>query len=61
MVERVGFPAATQCEFLDAVRSDTLWAKAKAAVLIPTASFTFGLLKDWLAQQISNGLPTIGR
>lgn len=48
------------CEFLDSVRSDTLWLKAKACVLIPTASITFGVLKDWLSKQISDGLPAIG-
>lgn len=49
------------CEFASAVRNDTLWRKAREKVLQPTASFTFGLLKDWLAKEISNGLPTLGR
>lgn len=34
------------CDFADAVRSDTLWKKAKEVVILPTASFTFGMLKD---------------
>ncbi len=49
------------CEFADAVQNDTLWRKAQDNVLKPSASFTFGLLKDWLAQEIRNGLPTLGR
>lgn len=48
------------CEFADSVRSDTLWAKAKSNVLIPTASWTFGVLMDWLKAEITNGLPKIG-
>lgn len=47
------------CEFADAVRSDTLWSKAKTNVLKPTSSFTFGLLKDWLATEIREGFPTL--
>lgn len=48
------------CDFADAVRSDTLWAKAKEMVIKPTASFTFGLLKDWLVQEIKQGFPSLG-
>lgn len=47
------------CEFLDAVRSDTIWKKAKESVIKPTASFTFGLLKEWLANELRNGFPTL--
>jgi len=47
------------CDFADAVRSDTLWKKAKEMVIKPTASFTFGLLKDWLKSEIAQGLPTL--
>lgn len=47
------------CDFADAVRSDTLWAKAKESVIKPTASFTFGLLKDWLVAEVKQGFPTL--
>lgn len=40
------------CDFADAVRSDTLWAKAKEVVLKPSASWTFGVLLDWLKDRI---------
>lgn len=48
----------TGCEFADAVRSDTLWSKAKTTVLKPGISFTFDVLKDWLKSEITQGLPT---
>lgn len=47
------------CDFVDAIRDDTLWAKAKTSVLKPSMSFTFDVLKDWLKAEISNGLPTL--
>lgn len=47
------------CEFADAIRSDTLWAKAKTNVLKPGMSFTFDVLKDWLKTEIAQGLPTL--
>lgn len=47
------------CEFADAVRSDTLWKKAKDNVMKPSMSFTFDVLKDWLKTEIAQGLPTI--
>jgi len=47
------------CEFADAVRNDTLWRKAKDTVIKPSASFTFGLLRDWLKQEIAQGLPSL--
>lgn len=47
------------CEFADAVASDTLWAKAKASVIKPTASWTFNVLLDWLKAELSKGLPTV--
>jgi len=49
------------CEFVDAARSDTLWEKAKDAVIKPTSSFTFGVIRDWLKTEIMHGLPTFGR
>ena len=47
------------CEFVDAIRDDTLWQKAKANVLKPGMSFTFDVLKEWLKTEITQGLPTI--
>lgn len=44
------------CDFLDAARSDSLWAKAKSSVIAPTASWTFDILKDWLKDQIRQSL-----
>ncbi|MFZ4625158.1 MAG: DUF2513 domain-containing protein [Rhodoferax sp.] len=48
------------CEFADAATSNTLWAKAKSKVLMPSASWTFGILLDWLKTEITQGLPKIG-
>lgn len=47
------------CEFVDAIRDDTLWKKAKDNVMKPTMSFTFDVLKDWLKAEITQGLPTL--
>jgi hypothetical protein len=47
------------CDFLDAARSDTLWAKAKESVIKPSASWTFDILKEWLIAEIKNGMPTL--
>ncbi len=47
------------CEFVDAIRDDTLWNKAKENVMKPTMSFTFGIVKDWLKAEITQGLPTL--
>jgi hypothetical protein len=47
------------CEFLDAARSDTLWNKAKENVLKPSASWTFGLVREWLNAEIREGFPTL--
>lgn len=47
------------CEFVDAIRSDTLWNKAKDNVMKPTMSFTFDIVKDWLKAEIAQGLPTL--
>lgn len=46
------------CEFADAVRSDTLWKKAKENVMKPSMSFTFDVLREWLKTEITQGLPT---
>ncbi|MEG0939957.1 MAG: DUF2513 domain-containing protein [Comamonas sp.] len=47
------------CEFAEAVRSETLWNKAKDNVMKPSMSFTFDVLKEWLKTEITQGLPTI--
>lgn len=49
------------CDFADAVRNDTLWNKAKEVVILPTASFTFGMLKEWLVEEVKQGFPTLRR
>ena len=47
------------CDFLDAARSETLWAKAKRSVIAPASSWTFGILLDWLKAEIRDGLPSL--
>lgn len=47
------------CEFVDAVRSDTVWKKAKENVIKPGMSFTFGVLKEWIKTEITQGLPSL--
>lgn len=47
------------CDFVDAIRNDTLWSKAKERVMKPGMSFTFDVVKDWLKTEITQGLPTI--
>ena len=46
-------------EFLQSIRDDSLWNKAKDHVLKPGASWTFELLKEWLKQELKRriGLP----
>ena len=39
-------------EFLQAIKDDTLWNKAKEKILKPTASWTFSVLMEWLKQEI---------
>ena len=57
MVQRLTWQG---CDFLDAARDEGLWSKAKATVIKPSASFTFGLLKEWLTGEIRQGLPSLG-
>ncbi|RYF60737.1 MAG: DUF2513 domain-containing protein [Comamonadaceae bacterium] len=47
------------CEFVDAARNDSLWAKAKDNVIKPGMSFSFDVLKEWLKAEITQGLPTL--
>lgn len=46
-------------DFLDAMKDDTIWNKAKEHVLKPGVSFTFGLLLQWLEVKAKEklGLP----
>ena len=46
-------------EFLQSMRDDTLWKKAKAQVLKPGASWTFDILKEWVKHELRQrlGLP----
>ncbi|SCY27705.1 DUF2513 domain-containing protein [Nitrosospira sp. Nsp13] len=46
-------------DFLSSIQDDTIWRKAKATILMPSASFTFGLLVEWLKIQIKakTGIP----
>jgi hypothetical protein len=39
-------------EFLDAMRDDTVWKKAKENVIKPGASWTVQLLFEWLKAEI---------
>lgn len=40
-------------ELLDAIRSDTIWAKAQETVLKPAGGFVFDTFMAWLKVQIS--------
>lgn len=46
-------------EFADSVRDDTLWTKAKEHVIKPSASWTFGVLGEYLKAEVKLrlGLP----
>ena len=48
-------------DFADAITDDTLWRKAKANVVKPMASWTFGILLDYLKGEIASGLPSLPR
>lgn len=44
------------CDFVDAIKDDTIWAKAKANIIKPAASWTFDILLDQLKLIIKDGL-----
>jgi hypothetical protein len=46
-------------DFLQSVREDTVWKKAKEQVLKPGASWTFEILKEWAKNELKQklGLP----
>ncbi len=46
-------------DFLDSVRNESLWNRAKELVIKPSAGWTFEILKEWLKTEIKNGLPTM--
>lgn len=48
------------CEFVDAMRNETLWARARDKFMKPGISFTLDVVKDWLKAEIAQGLPTLG-
>ena len=39
-------------DFIDAANDDTIWAKAKDTIIKPGASFTFGILLEWLKMKV---------
>ncbi|MBN2684956.1 MAG: DUF2513 domain-containing protein [Pontiellaceae bacterium] len=43
-------------EFLQSIRDDTVWNKAKEKVLKPAASWSFTLLSEWLKMEASHKL-----
>lgn len=45
------------CEFVQAVRDDTLWRKAKDHVIKPSASWTFEVLLKYLRLEIGRHVP----
>lgn len=46
-------------DFLQSLRDDTIWKKAKEQVLKPGASWTFDILKEWAKHELKQrlGLP----
>ena len=43
-------------EFLDVMRDDTIWRSVREKVLMPTASWTFGLLIEYAKSEIRTRL-----
>lgn len=43
-------------DFLDAAKNDSVWNRAKKAVIESSKSFTFGLLRRWLEYQAGQAL-----
>lgn len=46
-------------DFLDAIRDDTLWAKAKKTILAPAGGVAFTVLLEWAKSEVKTrlGLP----
>lgn len=47
-------------DFADSILDDTLWNKAKENIIKPTASWTFGILLDYLKFEIKQQIPGLG-
>ncbi|HBN9434554.1 MULTISPECIES: DUF2513 domain-containing protein [Pseudomonas] len=60
-----GYPASAQLwrltwegfDFAATIREDTLWKKAKDVILKPSASWSFGLLREYLKTEMARKLP----
>lgn len=48
-------------DFADAITDENLWRKAKDAVIKPTASWTFGVLLEYLKGEIMHNIPGLPR
>lgn len=48
-------------DFADAITDDTLWSKAKDNVIKPAASWTFGVLLEYLKGEITQNIPGLPR
>ncbi len=46
-------------EFVDAVRNDEVWGRARKKILKSNASFTFDLFMDALKAEVAEGLPRL--
>lgn len=46
-------------DFAQAIVDDTIWRKAKNQVIKPAASWTFGILLDWLKGEAASTLPRL--
>lgn len=44
-------------DFADSIADDTIWEKAKAHVIKPSASWTFGVLLEYLKFEIKSRIP----
>lgn len=44
-------------DFADSITDDTLWKKAKENVFKPSASWTFGVLREYLKMEITRLIP----
>ncbi len=44
-------------DFADAITNETIWQKAKTHIINPTASWTFGILLEYLKMEIKSHIP----
>lgn len=47
-------------DFADSIIDETIWNKAKDNVIKPASSWTFGILLEYLSQEIKSGFPSLG-